>query len=110
MLAMVSALRRRLRIAFFHISGTYRNICLLYGREPRRLYAVPANAGSSQAMDGAASSSFRGTLDITASVYQHRSMRTTITLDQDVYAAAVHLSRVSGERLARWYRISPAPR
>ena len=28
-------------------------------------------------------------------------MRTTVTLDQDVYEAAMHLSRVSGERLGK---------
>lgn len=28
-------------------------------------------------------------------------MRTTITLDQDVYEAAMHLSRTSGERLGK---------
>jgi hypothetical protein len=28
-------------------------------------------------------------------------MRTTVTLDDDVYAAAVHLSRVSGDRLGK---------
>jgi hypothetical protein len=28
-------------------------------------------------------------------------MRTTVTLDQDVYEAALHLSRSSGERLGR---------
>jgi hypothetical protein len=28
-------------------------------------------------------------------------MRTTVTLDDDVYQAAVHLSRVSGERLGK---------
>lgn len=28
-------------------------------------------------------------------------MRTTVTLDKDVYEAAVHLSRASGERLGK---------
>ena len=28
-------------------------------------------------------------------------MRTTVTLDDDVYAAAVHLSRASGDRLGK---------
>ena len=28
-------------------------------------------------------------------------MRTTVTLDEDVYQAAVHLSRVSGDRLGK---------
>jgi hypothetical protein len=28
-------------------------------------------------------------------------VRTTVTLDQDVYEAAMHLSRVSGERLGK---------
>jgi hypothetical protein len=41
------------------------------------------------------------TLDITVSTYQAETMRTTVTLDQDVYEAALHLSRSSGERLGR---------
>lgn len=40
-------------------------------------------------------------LDISASTYQNRPMRTTVTLDADVYEAAVSLSRLSGERLGK---------
>jgi hypothetical protein len=40
-------------------------------------------------------------LDITVSLYQPGDMRTTVTLDRDVYDAATHLSRVSGERLGK---------
>jgi hypothetical protein len=39
-------------------------------------------------------------LDITASPYQDGNRRTTVTLD-DVYQAAMHLSRGSGERLGK---------
>jgi hypothetical protein len=41
------------------------------------------------------------TLDISVSLYHDGTVRTTITLDQDVYEATVHLSRVSGERLGK---------
>jgi hypothetical protein len=40
-------------------------------------------------------------LDISASTYQHGPMRTTVTLDEDIYAAAVSVSRLSGERLGK---------
>jgi len=40
-------------------------------------------------------------LDITASAYQNGIVRTTLTLDEDVYHAARHLSRASGERLGK---------
>jgi hypothetical protein len=40
-------------------------------------------------------------LDITVSAYHAGSMRTTVTLDDDVYEAAMHLSRTSGERLGK---------
>jgi hypothetical protein len=40
-------------------------------------------------------------LDITASLYQDVVMRTTVTLDDDVYAAAMHLAGASGERLGK---------
>lgn len=42
-----------------------------------------------------------GGFDIAVSPYQDEGMRTTITLDQDVYEAALHLSRSSGERLGK---------
>ena len=38
-------------------------------------------------------------LEISVSLYQTRVVRTTVTLDDDVYEAAMHLSRASGERL-----------
>lgn len=41
------------------------------------------------------------TLDITVSTHQTETMRTTVTLDIDVYEAALHLSRSSGDRLGR---------
>ena len=34
-------------------------------------------------------------------MYQNAPVRTTITLDDDVYEAAMHLSRASGERLGK---------
>lgn len=34
-------------------------------------------------------------------MYHIESMRTTVTLDKDVYEAASHLSRVSGKRLGQ---------
>ena len=40
-------------------------------------------------------------LDLDVSRYHTRSVRTTIGLDDDVYAAAQHLSHVSGERLGK---------
>jgi hypothetical protein len=40
-------------------------------------------------------------LDITVSAYHTASMRTTVTLDEDIYEAALNLSRLSGERLGR---------
>jgi hypothetical protein len=40
-------------------------------------------------------------IDITASLHQTKTMRTTVTLDKDVYEAALHLSRSSGERLGK---------
>jgi hypothetical protein len=40
-------------------------------------------------------------LDISASTYHNGPMRTTVTLDADVYEAAVSLSRLSGERLGK---------
>jgi len=44
----------------------------------------------------------RGLLvDISVSVYQTEGMRTTVTLDNDVYEAAIHLSHASGERLGK---------
>ena len=41
------------------------------------------------------------TLDISVSAYQTQDLRTTVTLDDDVYEAAMHLSRASGERLGK---------
>jgi hypothetical protein len=41
------------------------------------------------------------TFDISVSVYQARVVRTTVTLDDDIYEAATHISRVSGERLGK---------
>ena len=41
------------------------------------------------------------TIDITVSSYQSKGMRTTLTLDDDVYQAALHLSRVSGRRIGK---------
>ena len=43
----------------------------------------------------------RFSLDISVSAYQNRNMRTTVTLDADVYEAALSLSRLSGERLGK---------
>jgi Arc/MetJ family transcription regulator len=40
-------------------------------------------------------------LDISASLYHNNSVRTTVTLDDDIYQAAAHLSRVSGKRLGK---------
>lgn len=40
-------------------------------------------------------------LDIIVSAYQAGIMRTTITLDDDVYESAMHLSRASGERFGK---------
>jgi hypothetical protein len=40
-------------------------------------------------------------LDVNVSAYQPEAVRTTITLDDDVYDAALHLSRTSGERLGK---------
>jgi hypothetical protein len=40
-------------------------------------------------------------LDITASLHQNADMRTTVTLDDDVYEAVAHLSRASGERFGK---------
>jgi hypothetical protein len=40
-------------------------------------------------------------LDINVSPYQHGNMRTTVTLDEDVYEAALHLANASGERLGK---------
>jgi hypothetical protein len=40
-------------------------------------------------------------LDITVSAYQAVTVRTTVTLDDDVYHAAMHLSQASGERLGK---------
>jgi hypothetical protein len=40
-------------------------------------------------------------LEIAVSTYQIDHVKTTVTLDEDVYEAAVHLSRVSGERLGK---------
>jgi hypothetical protein len=40
-------------------------------------------------------------LDITASAYQTGNVRTTLTLDDDVYEAVMHLSRASGERFGK---------
>jgi hypothetical protein len=40
-------------------------------------------------------------LDIGVSAYQTGIVRTTVTLDDDVYQAAMHLSRSSGERLGK---------
>ena len=34
-------------------------------------------------------------------MHQNRSVRTTVTLDDDVYQAALHLSQASGERLGK---------
>lgn len=34
-------------------------------------------------------------------MYQIEDVRTTVTLDDDVYDAALHLSRASGERLGK---------
>jgi hypothetical protein len=39
--------------------------------------------------------------DIGVSAYQTKIMRTTVTLDDDVFEAATHLSRSSGERLGK---------
>ena len=43
----------------------------------------------------------RDAFDIGVSAYQGEDMRTTVTLDDDVYHAAAHLSRASGERLGK---------
>jgi hypothetical protein len=40
-------------------------------------------------------------LDIRVSRHHTWRMRTTITVDEDIYEAAQHLSRVSGERLGK---------
>ena len=40
-------------------------------------------------------------LDITTSTHHNVAMRTTLTLDDDVYEAAAQLSRVSGKRLGK---------
>jgi len=40
-------------------------------------------------------------LDISVSMHQNEFMRTTVTLDSDVYEAALSLSRLSGERLGK---------
>ena len=40
-------------------------------------------------------------LDIAVSPYQTKNMRTTVTLDDDVYEAALHLAHTSGERLGK---------
>lgn len=40
-------------------------------------------------------------LDISVSVHQAKNVRTTVTLDDDIYEAAMHLSRASGERLGK---------
>jgi hypothetical protein len=40
-------------------------------------------------------------VDVTASAYQNDAVRTTVTLDPDVYEAALHLSRLSGRRLGK---------
>jgi hypothetical protein len=40
-------------------------------------------------------------LDISVSTYQAGNVRTTVTLDDDVYEAAMHLSRASGDRLGK---------
>jgi len=39
--------------------------------------------------------------DITVSPYQAGIVRTTVTLDDDVYDAAMHLSRTTGERFGK---------
>jgi hypothetical protein len=39
--------------------------------------------------------------DISVSTHHNGMMRTTVTLDDDVYQAALHLSRSSGERLGK---------
>ena len=41
------------------------------------------------------------TVDTVVSMYQRIDVRTTVTLDDDVYEAAMHLSRASGERLGK---------
>ena len=41
------------------------------------------------------------TFDIAASMYHNGAVRTTVTLDRDVYEATRHLSRVSGRRLGK---------
>jgi hypothetical protein len=38
---------------------------------------------------------------MSVSAYQTGRVRTTVTLDDDVYEAAMHLSRSSGERLGK---------
>jgi hypothetical protein len=40
-------------------------------------------------------------VDISVSAYQNVSVRTTVSLDEDVYEAAMHLSQVSGDRLGK---------
>src|SRR5580704_18908435 len=40
-------------------------------------------------------------LDIGVSPYQTINVRTTVTLDDDIYEAALHLSRAAGERLGK---------
>jgi len=40
-------------------------------------------------------------IDIGVSPYQDEAVRTTVTLDDDIYEAAIHLSRASGERLGK---------
>ena len=40
-------------------------------------------------------------VDILTSAYQTGIVRTTVTLDDDVYQAALHLARSSGERLGK---------
>ena len=56
-----------------------------------------------------AASRFLVTLDITVSTYQPEIMRTTVTLDQDVYEVALHLSRSSGERFPTFEVAPDAP-
>jgi hypothetical protein len=43
----------------------------------------------------------RDTFDITVSGYHNKNVRTTVTLDDDVHEAALHLSRTSGKRLGQ---------
>jgi len=58
-------------------------------RLPWRSFEAAESAGCGEAFD------------ISVSVYQTKNVRTTVSLDDDVYDAAIHLSHASGERLGK---------